>query len=653
LKTHSISKRGIALAITMLVLGVMTIISVAFFQAYHSHFSITRSSRASETAAAACEAAGDYVTYRLEHDRDWGSQEFTDADKEKDPASPFIEIESLVGTHEFEGRLPDSGATIKGTIYNNMGPVPVGDPGFPPPETARCEIECKSGDSTRRVEFLVRRAPIFDSSALTKADLKIAAESLTLRSKDNSRNMLRSEHDIYVPDMLNGSGRTKFFKPKNNPADPDVADHNGLFWAKGDIYSYDAAGTAEMVNEADELSTAQQTTNGKLAPNSGSHVSIFDDVTEDLMKSPGSHASIPVDQGRWTFSKRPATVTFTAVYSIRDEDHSETATFAPEGQIYVDVLEYYADPDSDVPTKVYRGKERAEDLEAFVPPVIEVDGDDGLFDWSDTGDFTPGTIETTSAVVDIPGYSGNVELLDHNKLFFTDDGMMSSFDLELPTTEASFYFDLQSQEVSATHDAQVEVNGPFHVTSQEHDVPVDPPRLLLGYEEAPSVDGGVSKAVIKAQGTIDIKNGITEGLGSLISVNGDVKIQPTNTDTVDIDSGLDGSGLLIYAGRDVELRSPAETEDWTLKGLVFARGGIRLTGMTLDDEGNEVVSGTPDARFEGSLVALGETAGSAYNGIEFDTCKDIEFVYDSDMLEAYVAHLAGERIQVETVYWRD
>ena len=629
------TKRGIALALTLLVLSVMTLVSIAFFQAYHSHFSITRASRDSETAFMACEAAYDYVAYRLEHDRDWGATAFTTDDLGKDTDTIYLEILSKVGTHEFEGKVLGSGATIKGTIYNNLGGLLAEDAVVPPSGTARCQLECQSGDATRRVEFLVRVAPLFDSSALTRANLNVDAETLTLRSLDTNRNMLRAEQDIFVPDMLTNDS-TQFLLPGT-----DSPDNNGLMWSKGDIYSYDAAGDPQKLEDADDFAQASESSHGKMVAGADSHFSVFD-LDKELIKVPEGHTSIPLNNpftgapmpGRFTFTRRSANVAFNTPYYIADGADSRTRDIPRVANgIYIDVLEYYANPEDTVPTAVFRAKERTDDLLGAVDVPAEITEERGFMGWDeDTGVLQTDDIATTDVDIDIPGYTGDVEILDNNKLVFGNE------------TAANFTFDLENQEVTATHDAVVEVAGEFHVTSEDNGSPVPPPRLNLGYETSGSIDGGVSKSVIRADGTIDIKNGITEGLGALISNDGDVRIQPKNTNTVTVDSSLAGSGLLIFAGGDVELTNPDETENWIFKGLVYARGGIRMNGQ-----------GTGNATFEGSIVSLQETTPEAGgpNGIEFLECQDIEFIYSSKMLEAYVHQLPGERIQVETIYWRD
>ena len=338
--------------------------------------------------------------------------------------------------------------------------------------------------------------------------------------------------------------------------------------------------------------------------------------------------------GRFTFTRRSADVTFNTPYYIADGDDSRTRDIPRVANgIYIDVLEYYANPEDTVPTAVFRAKERTDDLLSAVDVPAEITEKSGMFGWDeDTGVLQTDDIATTDVDIDIPGYLGDVEILDNNKLIFGSE------------TAANFTFDLENQEVTATHDAVVEVAGAFHVTSEDNGSPTPPPKLNLGYETSGSIDGGVSKSVIRAEGTIDIKNGVTEGLGALISNEGDVRIQPKNTNTVTVDSSLAGSGLLIFAGGDVELTNPEETENWIFKGLVYARGGIRMNGQ-----------GSGNATFEGSIVSLQENTpeADAPNGIEFLDCKDIEFIYSSKMLEAYVHQLPGERIQVETIYWRD
>lgn len=610
---------GIALAVTMMLIAVLTVIVTAFFQAYRSHFSLIRSSNSSEAALNACESVFQYVTFRVEHDRTWGSVPFDDGSRAKDPVSSLVTLESELGTHQFNGKIDSLDATFQGVIYNNI----LGSPssqvtGIAGLGTAFCRVTCKSGESTKQIEFLLKVAPLFDSSVLSRAEIRIDADKLIMRSEDANRNFIRAEESIYVPDMLFGEN-TKFLKPSGAP------DSNGMLWTKKDLYTF-TGGTEYKLESVDDFARASASSNGKLVTGADSHFSVFD-LKKEQLQIPSTHQEIPVPSGRWNFVRRPATVSYSADYIDDDDVTQGTGTL----NVWVDVLEHYAHPDDTVPTKIYRGANRVEDLVAHIPAESDNDDVEGTLD----------TNSITTTDVDIPGYpSSSVVLLSDGKLTFNSD-----------PPNSNFTFNLGNQTVNASHDAIVKVDGAFHLTSTTNPgapTVTPPPVLDLGYEEDSTVVGGVSKTAIMARGTIAIKDGVTQGLGTLISSEGDVRIQPKNTSMVTIDTDLAGSGLLVFAGKDVVLENPNNTQNWNFKGLVYARGKVQMVG-----NGAEKVS------FTGSVVALDDPstvdpdAPHAFRGIDFDECGDVEFVYDSEMLDAYVRSMPGDRIQVETAFWRD
>ena len=633
LPTHSHSRKrtGIALAVTLLMLTVLTLITVAFFKSYQSHFSLTRSSASSEVATAGCESVFDYVTYRLEHDRTWGSQQFSAANTKKDPASPLIEFTSEEGTHSFSGKLSDSGAVFQGTIYNHLSSAGADDESLAqaPPNTAYCEIACTSGNSTKRVSFLVQVAPLFDSSVLSRSNLRVDASNLVMRSVDNQRNYVRAEGDIYVPDVLTDD-RTKFYQSSGTNTDA-----NGMLWSKGDIYSYNSAGPgSELLDTAQEYSDAAASTGGKVVSQAESHFSVFD-LEKDQIKVPDDTATIDVAAGRWNFVRREATVSYSADYKGGGKGKPKTATDTGAVKAWVDVLEYYSDPESDVPSKVYRAADKVDDIIGQIPGEIK--------DKKKTLGLVSSSVAVTA--LNIPKYP-SVEVLGDNELVFSN-----------PTDpEVNVTFDLKNQQVTASNNSMIVANGPFHLTSEtDPSAPMStpPPVLNLGIQTAASKASGVeAKATIKARGTINIEDGKTVGLGALISEEGDVKIQPVDTASVTVDGSLSTSGLLIFAGGDVILSKPLSDSEkssgvvsnWNFSGLIYARGGIRMNGK-----------GAESATFRGTIVSLQENPAEADapDGIEFNDCGDIEFIYDAKALETYVRQLEGDRIQVETVYWRD
>lgn len=618
-------QRGIALFIAMLTVVVLAIMMGAFFNAYRSHFSITRSSNAGQSASAACDSVFQYVVYRAEHDRTWGSQAFTSTG-EGDPRGAILDIAEKPGSHEFVGTVYALDASFEGIVYNNItGAASPTVAAQAKPGTLKCTVSSKVGDSTRRVEFLLRVAPLFDSSVLTRSGMDVDADKLYMRSKDPHRNFLRAEGDIFVPDILGGSN-SQFLLPDTN-----TPDGKGMLWAKGDIYAYDGLGGTELIDEAQEIGDASTHSHGKIVPNAESHFSIFD-IDETNLYLPEDQAPVSVPQGRWNFVRKQALVNWSADYSDGwvAENHSGDAV------VWVDVLEHYADPNSDTPSEVYRGKHRTTDIETQVPQETG-----GWF----SKDLDTDTLQTNT--VQLLDYDGlEVTVLPNNELKYTSDSSSS----ETAT------FDLLNQKFSVTKGARVEIDGPFHLSSfNDPDADLSnapdwltdtpPPTLDLEYEADPDAPGGIAKATLLSKDTINIENGVTNGLGSVVSTQGDVRIQPKDTGQVNVNVDSDGSGLLVFAGGDVVLKNPDASEDWNFKGLVYARNSVKMEGSSA-----EKVS------FEGSVVALHENRDkddpADNKGIEFKDCGEVEFIYNSELLDSYVRSLPGNRIQVETVYFR-
>jgi hypothetical protein len=642
---QNLRKKGIALFVVMVTSTVLALMMVAFFQAYRSHFALTRASDSSQRAGAACDSVYQYVVYRVEHDRSWGSEQFNQSGL-GDPKGSDLDVIETVGTHKFTGRVGSLDSTFEGEIYNNLSGTEstevaaIADPG-----TIVCRVSAQSGSSTRKADFVVRVAPLFDSSVLSRANLDVDAEKLLMRSRDKNRNLLRAEGDIYVPNVLTGSD-SQFLQP-----DSDDADDKGMLWSKGEIFSYlGAGGSAENIDEADELQAAVTNSNGKIVAGAESDFSIYD-LDSSNLQLPETNREVPIQlggvdkPGRWNFIRRKADVDFTATYLDAGTGLEATKSYSEEA--WIDVLEYYPEG-SEEPTEVYRAANRTDDLEDFADDSVEARVKSGKKKKKKNKTVTLDLDAITTDKVEMPDYPGlDVTLLDNDQLVF-----------ESADKEANLTFDLMTQSVLASPNATVTVKGDpnsnikgnFEVTSDtdpkaliEGIGPTPPPILDLGYES-----DGKTKAVLMADGTLNIENGVTTGLGALVAKDGDVKIQPMNTDTVTVDAGAEGTGLLVFAGGNVVLSNPNETESWLFKGLVYAREGIRMEGHG------------QDATFEGTIVALQENdptpaappEKASPNGIEFDDCGQIEFIYNSELLDAYVKNLPGQRIQLELVYWK-
>jgi hypothetical protein len=635
-------KKGVALFVVMITATVLALMMAAFFQAYRSHFALTRSSVASQRAGSACDSVYQYVVYRIEHDRTWGAGDFTDSGL-GDPQGAEIDVTEEIGTNRFTGAIKSLDATFEGEIFNNLeGSGTVAEEG-----TVLCRVTARSGVSTRNAEFVVRIAPLFDSSVLSRADLDVGAEKLYLRSRDENRNLLRAEGDIYVPDILNGSD-SQFLQPDSNDADD-----KGMLWSKGEIFSYlGSGGTAEAIDTADELADATNNSNGKIVAGAESDFQIYD-LDVDNLQLPETNSEVRLQDddgtdldGRWNFVRRKAEVTYTATYESTVNGQLVTTSEQYTDDVWIDVLEYYG-PDSatdtgysENPEKVYRAESRNDDLMTAAPQTVTEQvkvqqKKKKKKKKTTTIDVDLGITGVTTDGVEM-GYDVPLEITDQLS-FVSDDGA------------ADFTFDLLLQSVTASPNATVTINGDFQLTSETDPGIFDPALNPDGVQETPPPvldlaysSDGTQKAALVAEGTLNIENGVTTGLGALVAKDGDVSIQPMNTDTVTVDAGASGTGLLVFAGGDVVLTNPDETAEWVFNGLVYARDGIRMEGHG------------QNATFEGTIVSLQEedAIDGKPNGIEFVDCGEIEFIYNSELLDAFVKSLPGQRIQLETVYWK-
>lgn len=418
----------------------------------------------------------------------------------------------------------------------------------------------------------------------------------------------------------------------------DQFDHEGVLVAKGDIHTL-IEGSPRTIETNREVAVANANSGGRVVANSGSNFSIFD-LDPSQLKLPADQNSVTVPSGRWNFVRVPARVTYRAHYlSASDTSERGTGIFTidpPQDQnprsvsktdnIWIDVLEHYDPPDASTPKQIYRGAYRTEDLIAgvereHVETSYEKDNvreEHFLLD----PERPP---ETESFVIE--GYEDTAFRtvnLQEGLVFESEGG-------------ASFRFDLTNQRVLADAVARVEVEGPLHLTSASN---TPPPVLDLGFSPQP---GAPQRATVMAKGDIDISNGVTRGLGALISEEGDVRIQPSASSRVDVDGSGNDTGLVIYSAENVELSNPDGSKDWSFTGLVYARGDVLMQGKA-----GENVS------FEGAVVSLAESVdGVRTQGIRFENCGQVEFIYNPELLDALIEAMPGNRIEVQTFLWKE
>jgi len=532
-------QKGIALISVMMVMGVLLMMTISFIQVNRDNIAQVNSSEKRDRAQAACAAVYNYVLYRLEHDKTFGTAPFSG---EKDTiAAPEMRVTEVAASNRLEGEIPALQATFTATLSNNLNVDATSVTGVPA-HSALLEVTCDSNGIQRSVETLIRVAPLFDSSALSRGSMNIEANSFRVRSRDKYRNLVRSEGEVRVPSVLSGTPRTRFLEPESN-----VTDSKGMIWAKDKIF----AGGDDI---AGDLLDANSNSGGRFVPEAKQHFQIHDLQASDI-QLPTS--TIPVRAGEYRFTMATATIKAVSAHHYEEGswpfEHREDAETPWETTQLIHVMEYYEKPGQPSPTRVFRSNTRLDDIK---PPDLR-------------GTIDSTTVTDVQIVYDTPGANSAAVPVIANDTVYIDEVEGSN----------KVAVDLLNQRIVLPPGETVSANGDFKVTTDLG----EPPFIELGSTSS-------DRAAIVADGTINLEAGVTGGFGTLVAKSGDLLLRPEGTLAVDVTSnGYDG--LVAYAGQDVILKNPSDSGRWTFNGLVYASRNFKF------DANNA------DTRLEGTLVA--------------------------------------------------
>ncbi len=578
-------KRGIALVAAIIMLALLLILLGGFVQVNRGHMWLLNSSEARQTAHAACQAGYEYAVFTLEHQRTWGTEDFTG---NQEGAGTGLETEELAGTRTVRGHLTDEDAWFEVTVTNNLGSqAALGDV---PKESALLEIVGRSSSgATKAVTTLLHVSPLYDSSALTRGRIDMQVSRFNLRSKDPWRNQLRSEKAINVPEVVTGT-LTRFLMP-----DSAQKDNRGRLWSRGEIES------AGVTIKADDIPKANANSGGIFVPKA-QRFEIFD-LDASSVKLPGN--PVAVAAGEYRFVKVPAKITVDATYKqnpnpgpLQSEGAVKTETHVITDKL-IDVLEHWP-PGASEPDVVYRSTSRIDDL--ALPPA-SVATVNPKFGWP----YDVGTKLTGGKVTDLQ-LPYNCRIEDQGDVVNLDDG-------------GQVKADLLNQKVDVASGTTVEVDGPFGIQA---DTPNKLPQLNLG-------DKG-NRAAIVAKGNLNLNNAATDGVGTLVSKEGNVSVKPRGS-SFEVDATAT-NGLVLYAKQDILLENPDKGTNWDFKGLAYAGGSFTFNG------------GGAQTTLEGTVVAR--------NGnINFTGGGETDFIYNPAFLKVNLEDLPEGRVPLERLWWRE
>ncbi len=692
--------RGIALFTTLVIMFFLLVLTGALVQTQAGAFATARLSDDKTRARAASRSVYDYCLYQIEHQRNWGAAPFSGLE-ELDPPRKRGSVAHLgdrVQVSRTQGRtifgyLPEHHCSFRVSVTNALTSPSELD--GVPAEQIELRIETWPGESAtpRRGEAqtaraMLRLAPLYDASILTRGSMSIDAQHMFLASKDPLRNELRAEGDASMPGLLSGRTRYVDYEPglmldSVDPASVEVSG-KGLLWSTGKIFDGGSA------LEGEELGLASRRTGARLVEESPNRMDVYDLKPENLSR-PGTDSAdseVRIPPGEYRFTKSPVAVEYESWEptgfggsgggessgddtpgggSSGDDSSGDSSSDGPTYAwvtrvrvMHVDALHYFSS----------EGESRPDTILAAPPPM---------------GRLTPGGQARNTRMALMRSHLDDpLEALDSTlppDPELPDFRMGERFALQEPapgtpasgirrltgSQDSPVVIDLKNQSFVVKPQTRVTLaDGPtkdFHLTSEPNQ------RLL---EEQVSLDEATptypsfafgndgNDVSIEAQGDITLGKGVVTGLGTVISRGGDVNIQSDFPEiewvraevkkdkwewiarkrvvTVDPQEGYEG--LVVYAGKDVNIDSSSKV-DWSFRGFVYARQNF-----------NFHVGGNR-ATFYGSVIAGKDKSMTGDPSLRITEAERLAFIYDPEYLKLMTKNLPHNWTRVERLFWSE
>ncbi len=656
----------------MMVSMFLLVLTGALIQTQSGVFAVAQSSDARLRARAACTTLYDYCLYQIEHNRDWGKGGFRQPG-EVDPArtepgglaalDSRVEITSVEG-NLFRGYLTEHNSGFEVEVINALT-APAGASSLDGLATGHEQVrlrisawdgrESKNGSRSRQqVDCLLRLAPLYDASVLSRGKVEVATQQALFASKDPFRNEIRGENGVDLPGLT--SGRTRFVEHDQTVTRPDAnldtmqSDSTGMLWSGGDISQNDTPNP--LSDDPALLAQAARRSGGRLVSDANSRADIYDLKPENIPQptfhnsaDPFQDRDIEVPPGEYRFTKAMATV---HVRKQVDRGRGPEWEYSRK-QESVDVVEYYDPPSSSRPQKVMRSRTKSNtpseevlatdvDYGADMSAIPVIVGDRFAVDQTFQNDITTQDLEGNPVQAPEMGFR------------------------EIGDASAPVVINLSDQSVTVLPETRVRPQ------SRPDGSSLPPSAFELTVREGSggtptlptfNLGSGNNDVVLEADGDISIGAGYTKGLGTVISKQGNVTLNPLPQTyrwvqkeymgytywALEIDSGdMEVSandkyaGLVIYADKDVRIANISNA-DWTFKGFVYARGNFDF-----DVNGKNTT-------FYGSVVAGNNPGGNDHFRIQ--NGNRATFIYDPDYLKLLTQQLPWNWTRVEPLVWSE
>ncbi|MCA9778510.1 MAG: hypothetical protein KC800_17400, partial [Candidatus Eremiobacteraeota bacterium] len=602
--------------ISALIIAVFLVaLTGAFMTVNQAHFAIIRNSEDQTRAQRAAQAGLEWAYYNLEHDRRWGTASTEDLPSRPGGinSSAYDDFKILEASANFtKAEYLPMDAEIQITIENNLNAAALPDDelddalalGQVPPEHARVRVISEAGGCRHEAEALVRLAPLYQDTFYANGEVDVdAAVAFTMASNDPFRNSVKATGEMYLPDI--GGSKTRFTTPDGSALDP-----KGVIQANGKIFSQSPAGT-ENLDPADISKTG-----GRVMEEVKRKFSFFDLEPTDLpVAGESSQTPVTVASGEYRFTRSKAVSTY-------QEPDGDGGYNLRERTADIDVLEYYANPSDTTPSKVFRSYQRLNDIGSGTQITNST-----TFQYSDgssIGVEDPNFVQ--AQVTSFVALDGGVpQAISGDQASSGQFKVVINLDRQKMTVAPNTQ--VVPQDIPGVDgDGTLQITNKSGVYAQTEGAAFITPTVELG--------NNGSDVSIRATGDVELSNAKTQGVGTIISEQGNISLRPIADNSFNVNSP--NEGLALYAKKDVTVANPGQA-NWNFQGFVFA-GDDFVFDANPKDDGNSY-----DVAFRGSVVAKNEdTSDPAEDqGIAIKHGRRVKLVYEPEYLKFLNRNLNG------------
>jgi hypothetical protein len=596
----------------------------AFFISNRSFLSMSRHSDDQVACHDALMALSDYCRFRFEKDKGWlvivdpdapayqvkdelGREVMSLDDLTQGQYDTLGRPGGLQGSSYVVGSFPSNGVQLRLAVSNYFEGTEATSSDGVARKCCRLRIEAARGTATERVELLLRKAPLFDSTVFASEKVRILADRVAFNSADPIRNQIRSLSSVELPHQDKMAFREDQAEPPairgtvwaQDPAtNPDPDDEQGAILVDGD-------------HSGARLKLAAEKTKAQFMPD-----------------DPGRYTPPEIKKEDLTGSGDPDQELAPATYCVSE---ATISYLGDEGQEYATV----------------KMLQRFDSADPVQPPAAALPPTDFYFMDSEVPhDADPASIKL---VLDASTYGGDppFEPTPHRQ---SADGFQIArgphVDLRVPPPvpagspvppwEPLLTFDAE-QKLGVTPDPMNSTPPDFKVLAGQGGIPE-----IAFLKE----DGSPGKGIINADRDITLQGKITGSL-QLIS-GGDINLIPNDVEAL---ADVDGD-VALYATGNVTIE-PLQSSNgsllnrdgyFTFRGLVYAGGSFEFSSTAGSGSAASIYHRKLDIR--GALVA---NHGQVYiQGNEKTT-----ITYDPDYLDKFLEKNATDStLQVEEVSWR-